>query len=53
MIGFEQTSYTVNEQAGMLDVAVRIMSGQLRIPITVNFSTIHGSALCKINTHTP
>ena len=52
VIGFEQPSYTVNEQAGTLDVAVRIMSGQLRIPIMVNFSTIDGSALGKTNTHT-
>ena len=40
--------YTVFESDGVVTLAVSVMEGNIRAPITVALSTINGSALGKI-----
>ena len=45
MIGFDQTLYSFNENANAIDVIIRVLSGDLRIPVVVNFNTADNTAL--------
>ena len=45
VIGFDPVSYTVNEGAGTVTFTVRVISGQLRRPVEIGFSTADGTAL--------
>ena len=43
-IGFQPENYTVNEVDGSVSVGVFLLSGTLEREVTVQFSTISGSA---------
>ena len=45
MIGFDQTLYSFNENVNAIDVIVRVLSGNLRIPVEVNFTTADNTAI--------
>ena len=46
VIGFDQAFYSINESANaVVDITVRVFSGNLRIPVEVNFSTADNTAL--------
>ena len=45
MIGFDQTLYSFNENANAIDVIFRVLSGDLRIPVEVNFTTADNTAI--------
>ena len=47
VIGFSQRSYAIGEQLGPLGVTIGVLSGLLRIPIAVNFTTVDGTARGK------
>ena len=44
MIGFEQVLYSIIVSANVVDVVVRVLSGDLRIPVEVNFTTANNTA---------
>ena len=45
MIGFDQTLYSINVSVNVVDVVVRVLSGDLRISVKVNFTTAGNTAL--------
>ncbi len=47
-IGFEQTSYIVDEGDGVVTVVVMIFNGTLDIDVDVRLFTTDDSALCKL-----
>ena len=52
VIGFLNTSYTVNENDGMADIQIGVIRGSLERPVAVRFSTNANSASGKLNMHT-
>jgi len=47
VIGFNQTSYSISEQQGSVDVVFQIVSGSLGTSEMFNFTTFSGSAIGK------
>lgn len=47
VIGFEHTSYTVEESAGMIQLTVDIV-GRTNRPISVSFRTLNDTAIGEI-----
>ena len=45
MIGFNQILYSINVSANVVDVIVRVLSGDLRVPVEVHFTTADNTAL--------
>ena len=54
-IGFEDTAYSVSEEDGTVELAVRVLSGDIGAnrDITVTLSTTDGTAVGKQNTYVP
>jgi len=48
IIGFEMEEYTVFESDGVVTLTVSVIEGSIRTSITVELSTINGSALGKV-----
>ena len=46
-IGFNQTAYSVNEDAGSVSVTLSVQNGTLGRDVVVTLSTINSTALCK------
>ena len=47
-IGFEPAFYSVEEDAGLVVLFVRVLAGELQRPAVINFSTVDGIGLSKI-----
>jgi len=47
VIGFEMEEYGVSESDGVVTVGVLVLEGSLGANISLELSTINGSALCK------
>ena len=45
VIGFEPVTYSVDENAGPVVLTVKLLSGTLTAPVTVNYVTMDGSAI--------
>ena len=50
MIGFLNTSYTVGESDGAVNIQIGVIRGSLQIPVVVNFTTNADSADGKLHT---
>ena len=47
VIGFEMEEYSVSESDGVVRVCVSVLEGSLGANISLELSTINGSALCE------
>ncbi len=47
VIGFDRTSYSVDEEDGVVSVTVLVISGRLEKDIDVRLFTTDDSAVCK------
>ena len=50
MIGFLNTSYTVGESDGAVNIQIGVIRGSLQTPVVVNFTTNADSANGKLHT---
>jgi len=47
VIGFEREEYSVSEMNGVVTVGVLVLEGSLGTDLTLELSTINGSASCE------